>query len=161
MINKAFTFTKSSFLALKVFAFLCFFWLLLSFKFGLFFMASMVVCCGFVTIFLAKINALPNLKITKHGVKYLLTLLREIFLSSIFVVKMCASSDEDISKLKPSLKTVSFKKSLSVKSLVMHANSITMTPGTVVVEVNESRKTMLVHGLDNSMVASLPNDWVV
>ena len=72
---------------------------------------------------------------------YLPWLMKEIFLANIVVIKACLKADLDIN---PALVKVKTRCETDLAK-TLFANSITLTPGTVTVEVEKGR--MLVHAL--------------
>jgi len=72
---------------------------------------------------------------------YLPWLMKEIFLANIVVIKACLKADLDIN---PALVKVKTQCETDLAK-TLFANSITLTPGTVTVEVEKGR--MLVHAL--------------
>lgn len=72
---------------------------------------------------------------------YLPWLLKEIFLANITVIKACLRADLDIHPALVKVKT----RCESDLAKTLFANSITLTPGTVTIEVERGR--MLVHAL--------------
>lgn len=89
--------------------------------------------------------------------KYFGRLFIEIFKSSIFVIKFCIkkSSSDKLA----GVSWVDFSNSsFDTKNIVMQANSITMTPGTVVVQIDKEGKKILVHAIDTSLIDELPNN---
>lgn len=80
---------------------------------------------------------------------YFLWLLKEIAKSSISVTKLIWSRDL---KLNPAMDWISTKQTTDI-GRVIYANSITLTPGTITVCVENKR--LLVHSLDGSSLKDL------
>ena len=90
-----------------------------------------------------------NLKKAFRFLYYIGVLVKEILLANIQTVKMILSEKEEV---KPVL--VDFKTDLiAERGKVLLANSITLTPGTITVELDE--KGYVVHCLDESMASGM------
>lgn len=110
-----------------------------------------IVLTAFISYFLSKkirVNIGYKLKII-GGIKYFIFLLKEIFLSAINVVKIAWQPEMS---LKPEMKWIKTKQKNTL-SLVIYANSITLTPGTITVEANDNN--LLIHALDKSSIQDL------
>jgi multicomponent Na+:H+ antiporter subunit E len=81
--------------------------------------------------------------------KYLFWLLGEIFKSSIHVTKLIWGSTDKVS---PALSKIDVK-NVPSKNRVLYANSITLTPGTLSVDLEEGEIT--VHALQESSIDEL------
>lgn len=90
-----------------------------------------------------------NLKKIGQFLHYIIILVREILLANVQTIKLILSEKDEI---KPTL--IDFETDLKTDSgKVFLANSITLTPGTITVEVDE--KGYLVHCLDESMAGGM------
>lgn len=90
-----------------------------------------------------------NLKKAFQFLHYIGVLVKEILLANIQTVKMILSEKEEV---KPTL--VDFKTDLKTeRGKVLLANSITLTPGTITVELDENG--YVVHCLDESMAGGM------
>jgi multicomponent Na+:H+ antiporter subunit E len=98
-----------------------------------------------------KIN--QYLSINMRGLKYITTLMQEIFKSSISLVQLIVAEAPQFAS---AIKTIKFKNLTSTTNIVMQANAITMTPGTVVIAVCSESSTMLVHAIDKQLLAGIP-----
>ena len=84
-----------------------------------------------------------------RSILYFLWLLKEILVSSLVVIRIIWSKNLG---LDPVFEWVESEQENDT-SLVIYANSITLTPGTVTVDV--SKDMLLVYALDQSMIDSL------
>jgi multicomponent Na+:H+ antiporter subunit E len=82
--------------------------------------------------------------------RYFLWLVREIFNSAINVTKYIYSSEKYT--FKPEVRWIESRQK-NEADLVLYANSITLTPGTITIDL-EGRK-LLVHALDSSGIKDL------
>ncbi|MCC2646727.1 MAG: mnhE [Rickettsiaceae bacterium] len=89
-----------------------------------------------------------SLKLIK-SYRYFIWLVKEIFWSSINVATIAW---QPTMELKPAYKWIESKQKKEL-GLVLYANSITLTPGTVTIETNENN--LLIHALDNSSIQDL------
>jgi len=129
----------------SLFVFLYLFWLLLSGFFTPFLLASGIGCALAVTWFARRMNVVDDeghpIQLGPHALIYWAWLCKEIIKSAWDVSKIIMHPKLPIS---PTL--VRFKPSQRTDvGLVMHANSITLTPGTITIEAHA--KEFLVHGL--------------
>lgn len=129
----------------SLFVFLYLFWLLLSGLFTPFLLASGVGCALAVTWFARRMNVVDAeghpVQLGTHALFYWAWLFKEIIKSAWDVSKIILHRKLPIS---PTL--VRFKASQKTDvGLVLHANSITLTPGTITIETHG--KEFLVHGL--------------
>lgn len=83
--------------------------------------------------------------------RYAIWLIREIFKSSLHVTKLVWGSPKDVS---PALATISAK-NVPEKVRVLYANSITLTPGTLSVDLKGEDIT--VHALHKDSIEELKN----
>lgn len=98
---------------------------------------------------------LPAVKLWKL-IKYIGLLIYEVIMANIDMIKIVLSPD--ISDLKPALGY--FKADLNNEfSKMALANSITLTPGTITVYVNENH--YMVHALDKSMLEGISSSSFV
>lgn len=90
-----------------------------------------------------------NLKKSFQFLHYIVVLVKEILLANVQTIKMILSEKEEV---KPTL--VDFKTDIkSETGKVLLANSITLTPGTITVELDDSG--YVVHCLDESMAGGM------
>jgi multicomponent Na+:H+ antiporter subunit E len=81
--------------------------------------------------------------------KYLLWLLREVFLSAWNVAQLAW---QPMLNIKPSIKWIEVKQQSDI-GIVVYANSITLTPGTITIETNNNN--LLIHALDTALIEDL------
>lgn len=129
----------------SLFVFLYLFWLLLSGFFTPFLMISGVGCALAVTWFARRMHVVDAeghpIQLGPHALFYWAWLFKEIIKSAWDVSKIIMHPKLPIS---PTL--VRFKPSQRTEvGLVLHANSITLTPGTIAIEAHSHE--FLVHGL--------------
>jgi multicomponent Na+:H+ antiporter subunit E len=127
------------------------FWLLLSGYFTAFLMSAGLGCAIATVLFVRRIQVADReglpLHLTLRLVPYWLWLLKEIAKSGWQVSKIIVARRMPIS---PTL--VSFRPTQTTSvGLVIHANSITLTPGTITVEAEPGR--FLVHALTRDSAA--------
>ena len=129
-------------------------WALLSGKFDAFHL-SLGVICSLIVAYLSHDLLFANVRvgdgrvIFQRFVRYIPWLLREIITSNFYVAYLALSPRMPID---PQL--IKFKTKLeSDISWVMLANSITLTPGTVTIDI--ANREFLVHALDRKIAASL------
>ncbi len=132
-----------------VFILLAAFWIPFSGMFDAFHLSLGFLCCAFVAIishkFIFEDFSRPG-KLKKAGrfIGYLPWLIYQIILSNIHVVKMVLNP----SKIDPQI--VKFKTKLrSDLSMVTLANSITLTPGTITMDIIDGE--FYVHALDQQV----------
>ena len=90
-----------------------------------------------------------NLKKSFQFLHYIVVLVKEILMANVQTIKMILSEKEEV---KPTL--VDFKTDIkSETGKVLLANSITLTPGTITVELDDSG--FVVHCLDESMAGEM------
>ena len=132
-----------------VFILLMAFWIPFSGNFDVFHLSLGVLSCAFVAIISHKFlfenfSAPGKLKKTFRFISYTPWLLWQIVLSNIHVVYMVLNPD----KINPQI--VQFKSNLkSDLSMVTLANSITLTPGTITMEIENGE--FYVHALDQQV----------
>lgn len=130
------------------------FWALLSGKFDAFHL-SLGVICSLIVAYLSHDLLFANVRvgdgrvIARRFLAYVPWLLREIITSNFYVAYLALSPkmpiDPQIMKFRTKLE--------SDISWVMLANSITLTPGTVTVDIAD--REFMVHALDRKIAASL------
>jgi multicomponent Na+:H+ antiporter subunit E len=106
-----------------------------------------IISCAFVTYLSIKLKIYNSnhkrIKLNLLLPLYIPWLLKEIFKSNLHVARCILSSNDSIQpqtvRSKPSQKTDT--------GLAVHANSITLTPGTISVDINENE--IFVHALTN------------
>jgi len=143
------------FRSFSLFIFLFLFWLLLSGYFTPFLLASGVGCALMVTWFAQRMNVIDAeghpIQLGARAIIYWVWLFKEIIKSAWDVSKIILHPKLPIS---PTL--VRFKPSqISEVGLVLHANSITLTPGTITIEAHV--KEFLVHGLTRGSAQGVIN----
>lgn len=129
----------------SLFCFLYLFWLLLSGYFTPFLLASGAACALAVTWFAHRMNVVDAeghpVHLSMRVLVYWVWLFKEIIKSAWEVSKIIVHPKLPIS---PTL--VRFKPSQKTEvGLVLHANSITLTPGTITIEAHA--REFFVHGL--------------
>jgi multicomponent Na+:H+ antiporter subunit E len=101
-------------------------------------------------IFAIRFSLLPQqISFNRKIFLYLLCLIKEIYLSALMVIKLALSKDM---RLNPQLSAIKSIQNTDA-GLVLYANSITLTPGTVT--LNIAGDALLVHALDSSAMESL------
>ena len=139
--------------AISLFVVLFVFWLLLSGKYHLghstdrFLTACGVLSCVFVTVYSSRHGMLDEeghpVHLALRGLRYIPWLFWQIVLSNWDVFKRVWSPERPIS---PCMVWVPYRTKTDLGT-VIYANSITLTPGTVTVEVDTKERKMLVHCL--------------
>ncbi|MDG1436518.1 MAG: Na+/H+ antiporter subunit E [Rickettsiaceae bacterium] len=110
----------------------------------------MILVPTLVYVFSWKLNLLPKKNYFKIGsFFYFFWLLKEIFMSSIAVVKIACSKNLRIQPILEPIQSIQ----KNDMSLVIYANSITLTPGTVTLSMENNN--LLVHALDISFMHDL------
>ncbi len=110
---------------------------------------------GIIAILLTLLISVKARIITAHSLKFIQTikycswLIIEIFWSAINVTKIAWQPELN---LKPVVKWISSKQQTDL-GLVIYANSITLTPGTITIEMNNNN--LLIHALDGSGIDDL------
>jgi len=92
-----------------------------------------------------------KISITKGGILYTINLFLSIIKSAIYMTKTIWTHR----KISPTIQWIESNNESDPLSISLEANSITMTPGTIVVAILESR--MLVHGIDKISIDALSN----
>ena len=147
---------------LTIYFILFIFWIIWSGKFDLFHLALGVISTYLVTkgsgdLFFDKKKSFSLPLLLKKWLRfeiYLFWLVWEIFKANLHVINVALSSDM-FGVLKPSM--ISFKTSLkSDISKFVLAQSITLTPGTVTVDIDKD--TVYVHALTKQTAAGTPGN---
>ncbi|MCC8417648.1 MAG: Na+/H+ antiporter subunit E [Rickettsia endosymbiont of Bryobia graminum] len=101
-------------------------------------------------LFASKFNLVPkNIYINYRSISYFIWLIKEMLMSSLVVIKIIWSKDLN---LKPVFEHIEHHQENDA-NITLYANSITLTPGTVTVDI--SNNTFLVHALDQSSIDDL------
>ena len=133
--------------------FLAIFWLLLSGYFAPLLLSFGAISIAIVVYLLNRMNLVdgqtPSIGQIVKAVRYVPWLFRQIFISSINVTKLIWGNP---SKVSPALKKISVK-NVPVASRAYYANSITLTPGTLSVDLVDDEIT--VHALQASSIDEL------
>lgn len=129
------------------------FWLLLSGYIQPLLLTFGVVSVAIVLIVLKRMDAVDQEPIyISYGhriIRYLIWLFGQIIISAIHVTKLIWGSND---KLSPSLAKISADKVLP-HNRVLYANSITLTPGTLSVDLEDG--TITVHALQEASITEL------
>jgi multicomponent Na+:H+ antiporter subunit E len=138
------------------------FWTFMSGLFDAWHFGLGVVSCALVAymshdLLFHDIQSKDKLREAGRFVKYLPWLFYQIYLANIYVVKL-AFSRKMSQKIRPHL--VKFPTFLKKEiSIVTFANSITLTPGTITVLIEDGY--FYVHAIDEGVAESLPGDMEV
>ena len=98
------------------------------------------------------LNLIPStIAFNVHSISYLLWLTKEIIKSSISVIKIILRKDVNIN---PVFEWIDSEQKNDIGT-VIYANSITLTPGTVTLDVKNNM--LLVHALEQSSIDDLKN----
>tara|TARA_Y100000590_G_scaffold467150_1_gene645010 strand:+ start:13943 stop:14443 length:501 start_codon:yes stop_codon:yes gene_type:complete len=139
---------KNKYTVITIHFFLLFlFWYLLSGKNNLLLIAIGLLSVGSIIGYLSKINLIDEESLPLYLIPKVFTywfwLYKEILLSSIYVAKLIIAPKLEISpqyfKIKSNQKTS--------MGFNIYANSITMTPGTISVIINNTKKEINVHSI--------------
>ena len=127
------------------------FWLIVAGADSLIHMPILSISAVILTLLITlRFALLPeNIKINGSWPQYVFWLFKEIFSSAMDVVKHAWGGDEPIDPEMRWIKT----KLKSEEAMVIYANSITLTPGTVTVEIEQG--SLLVHALNKSYLKDL------
>ncbi|WP_425363443.1 Na+/H+ antiporter subunit E [Candidatus Tisiphia endosymbiont of Hybos culiciformis] len=108
------------------------------------------IIVGIAYLFAIKLNLIPN-KVYCHyySILYFIWLIKEILLSSLAVIKIIWCKNLN---LQPVFEWVNSEQKDDA-SLVVYGNSITLTPGTVTLDI--SNNMLLVHALEQSSIDNL------
>ena len=128
-------------------------WYVFSGENDLFFIICGLVSCAIAMYVGLKIGAdeMPKVKISIF--KYWLWLVWQVILSTFDVVKQVWAVKPNISPKFLTIKT----EQTSEDGLVIYGNSITLTPGTVTVEVDKDKRELVVHSLTKASADGLLN----
>lgn len=148
--------------AAVLFVVLLAFWALLSGQLdphhNMYLMGSGVVCCGATVFFCARLNIIDAemlpLRMLVGMVWYIPWLFWQVLLSNIHVAKVIWSSDMHI---KPRMVKLPLKTKTAFGAMV-YANSITLTPGTVTVDLGDGE--VLVHALTDVTATDVEADLI-
>ena len=140
---------------INIFIILSLIWFCFSGLFDIF-----LLSCGFVGVLLSililkYLDFLPRIYLSVVGIRYTIKILYDIFVSGIKLTKIIWNEKITIESM---IGIVVFKDLSSVTNTAMHANAITMTPGTIVIGVNNNR--MLVHFFDKDDYSEVPNEKI-
>ena len=131
------------------------FWILLSGEFKPYLLGAGAVCSLFTTWVCHRMRIVDAegfpIERSPYFFRYNPWLLWQIALSNIDVAKRVWSPKLPID---PEMVEIPYDLRTSI-GLVTYANSITLTPGTVTVEVNEEKRTLLIHALTKEGVDDL------
>ncbi len=142
----------------KIFGLYVLFWLILSQNFSFERIVVGVVVCAIIFVFNKEFlnNHRNNSSISISNVKYLLlyitVLIKEIFKSNFHVAKIVLSPKINIST---SIITTNIKLKSELNKTIL-ANSITLTPGTLTLDMTEDK--LVIHCLDLKAVESVENN---
>jgi multicomponent Na+:H+ antiporter subunit E len=135
--------------AISLFFVLLLFWLVLSGHYSVFLMGAGVGCCALV-VFIAHRKGVFELQegnwihpLLTGAVTYWPWLLWQIVIANVDVFKRVWHPDLPID---PRLVRVKYETTTDLHT-TLYANSITLTPGTITVAVEEERNEMVVHAL--------------
>lgn len=123
---------------------LLFFWIILSGNFSLFFISAALfssIISVFIIQKLFKKEKLILIKIVKKGFPFIFTLFKEIFISSWNVTKLIWFNSNEINQCYGWINVNSNNHDIQV----IFANSITLTPGTMSLEIKDNK--IKVHSL--------------
>jgi multicomponent Na+:H+ antiporter subunit E len=139
--------------SISLFCVLVAFWLLNSGHYSALLLALGAISISFVVYLTHRMDVVDQesqpLHLTPKVFSYHLWLIKEIIHSNIDVLKHIWRSQLTIS---PSLKTIKISQQ-SDMGKVIYANSITLTPGTIAVDLNDDE--IMVHALDASSLEGL------
>jgi multicomponent Na+:H+ antiporter subunit E len=138
---------------LLVFIFLFVFWVIFSGVFDAFHLSLGVICCGLVTLMshdllISDFRCEKKMGKTVRFILYLPWLIYQIILANLHVVRMVIQPSKikpQIIKIEPALK--------SDLSRVLLANSITLTPGTITMDIEDG--VFYVHALSQPVADDL------
>jgi multicomponent Na+:H+ antiporter subunit E len=126
---------------LKQVIFLIIIWVILSGQFGLFFLSVGVISSFLVAFFLRESNIAKKFKpyfILKFLFLYLPWLIWQVILSSIYVTKQVWKLEIDIKDTKENIIKIKNKQENDLLSTIF-ANSITLTPGTATLFIDNNK----------------------
>ncbi|WP_394132357.1 Na+/H+ antiporter subunit E [Shewanella maritima] len=129
------------------------FWLCLSGFFKPLLLSFGVISVALVMVILLRMDKTDNenqkLALNLHFFRYVFWLLGQIILSSVEVTKLVWGKH---TKLSPAIGKLPVN-NVPEKSRVLYANSITLTPGTLAIDIDKEHVT--VHALDKESLESL------
>ena len=111
----------------------------------------LLLTASIITLMISwKLDLLPaRLLIKYNSVYYLFWLTREIIFSSIAVIKIAWRKNLNIHPIMKPVKSIQ----RSELGMIIYANSITLTPGTVTLSIHDDN--LMVHALDVGMIEGL------
>lgn len=131
------------------------FWYLLSGKNVILLLVVGALCSLFIVLYLYKITMIDDeslpIRILPKAIYYWLWLYKEMIFSSVYISKIILSPRMGISPQYFKIKS----KQKSTMGFNIYANSITLTPGTISVIINNSNKEIDVHSISKDTKASL------
>lgn len=127
-----------------IFVFLVIFWFAFSGKEEPFFIIGGLLSCLFALVIAIRLKLHKKIAVNGMVIPYSFWLIGEIIKSTLQVVKLTWSIKP---KLSPNFITLNFDYEQEI-FYVIFANSITLTPGTVTVLIEEKKKSITVHALD-------------
>ncbi len=143
------------------FLILIFYWVVFSGKFDAFHLtlgviSCLLICCATSSVLLIVPDRISRLARLWTGfVIYIPWLIWQIILANIHVLKLVLSPDME-ERINPQI--IRFKSRIrDTIGLVTFANSITLTPGTITIDVN-LYGDMAIHAIDDESAAALPGD---
>lgn len=142
---------------MRLFGYLLFFWLLLTINFGLINILIGIILCATTTWFSKKLLDENNIVIPRAFVlfKYVINLFYEIFLSSFnHIFRILSKDEEDIIEINLYIKHD------SILDLVMMANFITLTPGTLSLNVSENHIKLIALGSSQKEKKNIEKDLI-
>ncbi|MDP2560363.1 Na+/H+ antiporter subunit E [Psychrobium sp. 1_MG-2023] len=129
------------------------FWLLLSGFFGVLLLAFGIISVALVLWLLHRMNntdaEIQKLALNLSFIRYTMWLLGQVVLSSLTVTRLVWGSRKE---LKPTIGKLPVNK-VPKKSRVLYANSITLTPGTLCIDIDNENVT--IHALNEESLHSL------
>nr|WP_312579876.1 Na+/H+ antiporter subunit E [Sedimentibacter sp.] len=146
----------------KIFGLYVLFWIILSQNFNFERIVVGVVVCAIIFVFNnellndsrknSSISASASISNMKYLLLYIVILIKEIFKSNFHVAKIVLSPKINIST---SIVTTNTKLKNELNKTIL-ANSITLTPGTLTLDMTEDR--LVIHCLDLKAVESVENN---
>ena len=131
------------------------FWILLSGYFQPLLLSFGVVSTVLVVYVVLRMNKIDNeprdLGTGLRSLNYFSWLIGQIIMSSVHVTKLIWGSPASVS---PALEKISIK-NIPKSKRVLYANSITLTPGTLSVDLSEEKNEITVHSLQKRSIDQL------
>ena len=131
------------------------YWLLLSGHYTIWLIGAGLVCTVLIVAFTSRMGCVDDeafpIKLIPTGILYWPWLALEIVKSAIDVTKLIINPSLPIS---PTIVKVKTSQDSAV-GLTTYANSITLTPGTISVEVSERNREIFVHAISIASAAGL------